>query len=65
MADGEVLDRATFKTMVARMLTSEIGIRNFQANAWSWSSLKRGNVNLTQKIKNATSMTLANSTGRK
>src|SRR5690606_28003443 len=39
---GKRHQKAAFKTMVARMLTSEIGMRNFQAKAWSWSSLNRG-----------------------
>src|SRR5207248_7123967 len=32
----------TLKTAVMRMLAREIGIRNFHAKAWSWSSRKRG-----------------------
>ena len=31
------------------MFASEIGIRNFQASCWSWSSRKRGSENLAQK----------------
>ncbi len=31
---------------------SESGMRNFQANAWSWSSRKRGSVKRTQKMMN-------------
>ena len=36
---------------------------NFQAKAWSWSSRNRGYVNRTQKMRNETSMTLANMHG--
>ena len=53
---------ATFSTPVARMFSKAIGMSHFHASAWSWSSRKRGYVNRAQNIRNATSMTLANST---
>ncbi len=37
-------------------------MRTFQANAWSWSSRKRGYVKRTQKMRNATIMVLTNRT---
>ena len=36
------------KMPVSAMFASEMGIRNFQASCWSWSSRKRGSVKRTQ-----------------
>ena len=44
------------------MLINAIGISHFHASAWSWSSRRRGYVKRAQNIKNATSITFANST---
>ena len=40
--------KATFRTMVTRMFTSDTGMRNVHANRWSWSSRRRGYVKRTQ-----------------
>src|SRR5215207_8895380 len=53
---------ATFSTMVARMLTSDRGMRTFQASCWSWSSRNRGYVKRTQKTRNDTNSTLTSRT---
>src|SRR6187402_3252647 len=53
---------ATFSTMVARMFTSDRGMRTFHASCWSWSSRNRGYVKRTQKTRNATIMTFTSRT---
>src|SRR4030095_8461958 len=46
--------QATFNAMVARMFTSDSGMRTFQASCWSWSSRNRGEVKRTQNTRNDT-----------
>src|SRR5450759_801308 len=53
---------ATLKMPASKMLASPSGMRNFQAKACSWSSRSRGYVNRTQNMRNATIISLANST---
>src|SRR4029434_1617410 len=43
--------QATFSAMVARMFTSDSGMRTFQASCWSWSSRNRGEVKRTQNTR--------------
>ena len=48
--------------VVAVMFTSAMGMRNFQANRWSWSSRSRGYVKRTKKMIPPKIIILASST---
>src|SRR5690606_7325454 len=61
-AGGPSHQNATFRTIVARMLTRARGMRAFHAKACSWSSRNRGNVKRAQKMRAPTSIIFTKST---